>query len=106
MREKLQTLPLTELKELAKVQGIKGISTMKKSEIIDLLCEKADEEATREAIAVAAQITKPPTPPAQQTAPQSQGSSAASGSRPQTQSRPYRPHQSAEGDNRTAKRCV
>ena len=103
MREKLQTLPLTELKELAKVQGIKGISTMKKSEIIDLLCEKADEEATREAIAVAAQITKPPTPPAQQTAPQSQGSSVASGSRPQTQSRPYRPHQSAEGDNRTAK---
>ncbi len=44
MREKLQTLPLTELKELAKAQGIRGISGMKKSDLIDLLCEK-DKEA-------------------------------------------------------------
>ncbi|MEG0368935.1 MAG: Rho termination factor N-terminal domain-containing protein, partial [Hungatella sp.] len=41
MREKLATLPLTELKELAKAQGIKGIGTMKKSNIIELLCERA-----------------------------------------------------------------
>ena len=33
MREKLQTLPLTELKELAKAQGIRGISGMKKSDL-------------------------------------------------------------------------
>ena len=44
MREKLQTLPLTELKELAKAQGIRGISGMKKSDLIALLCEK-DKEA-------------------------------------------------------------
>lgn len=44
MREKLQTLSLTELKELAKAQGIRGISSMKKSDLIDLLCEK-DKEA-------------------------------------------------------------
>ena len=40
MREKLQTLPLAELKEIAKSQGIKGISGMKKGDLIDLLCEK------------------------------------------------------------------
>ncbi len=44
MREKLQTLPLTELKELAKAQGIRGISGMKKSDLIDLLCEKDKED--------------------------------------------------------------
>lgn len=37
MREKLQTLPLAELKEIAKSQGMKGLSGMKKSDIIDLL---------------------------------------------------------------------
>ncbi len=43
MREKLQTLPLAELKELAKAKGIKGCSSMRKAEIIDLLCEKEEE---------------------------------------------------------------
>lgn len=43
MREKLQTLPLAELKELAKAQGIKGCSSMRKAEIIDLLREKEEE---------------------------------------------------------------
>jgi len=43
MREKLETLPLVELKELAKARGLKGISTMKKAEIIDLLVEEAEK---------------------------------------------------------------
>lgn len=43
MREKLQTLPLTQLKEIAKSQGMKGLSGMKKSDIIDLLCRHAEE---------------------------------------------------------------
>ncbi|MEY8354695.1 transcription termination factor Rho [Lachnospiraceae bacterium 54-53] len=43
MREKLQTLPLAELKELAKAQGIKGCSSMRKAEIIDLLCKKEEQ---------------------------------------------------------------
>lgn len=42
MREKLQTLPLAELKEMAKNQGIKGISAMRKAEIIALLCKEAE----------------------------------------------------------------
>ncbi len=43
MREKLQTLPLAELKELAKAQGIKGFSSMRKPDIINILCEKEGE---------------------------------------------------------------
>ena len=39
MREKLATLPLTQLKELAKSQGIKNISGLRKAELIDRLCE-------------------------------------------------------------------
>ena len=39
MREKLNTLPLAQLKQMAKDQGLKGISTLKKAEIIDKLCE-------------------------------------------------------------------
>lgn len=39
MREKLKTLPLVQLREMAKAQGLKGISTLKKAEIIDRLCE-------------------------------------------------------------------
>ena len=46
MREKLQTLPLAELRELARSQGLKGISALRKAEIIDLLCQK--EESGRE----------------------------------------------------------
>jgi len=43
MREKLQTLPLAELKELAKARGIKGFSSMRKPDIINILCEKEGE---------------------------------------------------------------
>ena len=45
MREKLQTLPLTQLWELAKAQGLKGVTTLKKAEIIDRLCEIAGGKA-------------------------------------------------------------
>lgn len=43
MREKLQTLPLSELKEMAKSRGIEGISSLRKAEIIDLLCAEAEK---------------------------------------------------------------
>ena len=44
MREKLNTLPLSELKELAKAQGLKGFSSLRKAELIDLLCQSAEKE--------------------------------------------------------------
>ena len=50
MREKLQTLPLAELKELAKSQGLKGISTLRKAEIIELLCQENEAAAQSEAV--------------------------------------------------------
>jgi len=69
MREKLQTLPLAELKELAKAQGIKGCSSMRKAEIIDLLCEKGEEPpaspgnvSAEKAEAVKKEVSKPVTP--------------------------------------------
>ena len=35
MREKLATLPLSQLRELAKSQGIKYVSGLRKSELVD-----------------------------------------------------------------------
>ena len=43
MREKLGTLPLTQLRELAKSQGIKNVTVLRKAELIDKLCEVAGE---------------------------------------------------------------
>ena len=43
MREKLNTLPLSELKELARTRGLRGISGLRKAELIDVLC-RLDEE--------------------------------------------------------------
>ena len=41
MKEKLNTLSLVQLKEIAKEEKIKGTSSLKKAELIDLLCERA-----------------------------------------------------------------
>lgn len=47
-REKYETLPLTTLKELAKARGLKGISTLKKAELIDVMIEADEKEAEKE----------------------------------------------------------
>ena len=41
MREKLLTLPLAELRKIAKEQGLKAVSGYRKSELVDKLCELA-----------------------------------------------------------------
>ena len=49
-REKYESLPLTTLKELAKAREMKGVSGMKKSELIDAMLaldEKVEEEEAR-----------------------------------------------------------
>lgn len=52
MREKYESLSLATLKELAKARGIKGISTAKKSEVIELMLQKDEEEkqSTKETV--------------------------------------------------------
>ncbi len=45
MREKYETLKLSDLREIAKKRGIKGASGLKKSVIIDLMCELDEKEA-------------------------------------------------------------
>lgn len=44
MREKYESLPLATLKELAKARGLKGISTMKKAELIELMLKEDEKE--------------------------------------------------------------
>ena len=50
-REKYESLPLTTLKELAKARNMRGISTMKKSDLIDAMLaqdERDSQEAAQE----------------------------------------------------------
>ena len=44
MREKYESLPLATLKDLAKARGLKGISTMKKVELIERMLEEDEKE--------------------------------------------------------------
>ena len=54
MREKYESLALVQLKELAKVRGLKGTSTMKKAELVEAMLAEDErlkqlEETKREA---------------------------------------------------------
>lgn len=44
MREKYESLPLATLKELAKARGLKGISVIKKAELIELMLREDEKE--------------------------------------------------------------
>ena len=58
MREKYESLPLAELKKIAKVRGLKGISVMRKPELIErMLEEDKKEEAEKEAAKEPEKIT-------------------------------------------------
>ena len=55
MREKYESLPLAELKAVAKARGIKGLSTMKKDEVVEAMLrederEKKEKEAKENAV--------------------------------------------------------
>ena len=43
MKEKYESLPLATLKDLAKARGLKGISTMKKAELIERMLEEDEK---------------------------------------------------------------
>lgn len=44
MREKLKSLPLTELKQIAKENHIKNVSTLRKAQLIDVILERLNPE--------------------------------------------------------------
>lgn len=46
MREKYESLPLAELKAVAKARGIKGLSTMKKDEVVEAMLREDERERT------------------------------------------------------------
>ncbi|MGN0404888.1 MAG: transcription termination factor Rho [Bariatricus sp.] len=47
-REKYESLPLATLKELAKARGLKGISTLKKAELIEAMLNEDDKDNAKE----------------------------------------------------------
>ena len=50
MREKYESLALSDLREIAKSRGIKGVSVMKKTDVIEAMLA-LDEEEKKEKIA-------------------------------------------------------
>ncbi|MBP3338438.1 MAG: transcription termination factor Rho [Lachnospiraceae bacterium] len=46
MREKLNSLPLTELREIAKSNGMKKISALRKEELVEAILKNAEEKET------------------------------------------------------------
>ena len=48
MREKYESLSLTVLRDLAKARELKGFSTLKKSEIIELMLAQDEKDRTKE----------------------------------------------------------
>ena len=44
MREKYESLPLATLKDLAKARGMKGVSTIKKAQLIELMLQEDEKE--------------------------------------------------------------
>ena len=52
-RAKYETLGLAVLKDLAKARGIKGITGMKKADVVNAMCQKDEEESAAAATAAA-----------------------------------------------------
>ena len=64
MRKKLETLPLSELKAIAKENKLKNVSTLRKAELIDALCALHESGREKEEMPVErAKITEEPVIP-------------------------------------------
>ena len=97
MREKLQTLPLSELKEMAKSRGIKGISSLRKAEIIDLLCAEAEKNPEVKPVEIKRE-EKAETPRSQEASRRQEASRSQEAYRPQDQSHAPERNQSRSQD--------
>ncbi len=69
MRERYETLKITDLREIVKNMKIKGYSTMSKDELIDILVEKEKEMNANGEQAVGSVVNEPEIPDAQESAP-------------------------------------
>jgi transcription termination factor Rho len=65
MRERLSALPLTELRKLAKTQGIKNTTTLRKAELIDCLLEVHRQQQEKKQEEKKQEEAKKPTRPAE-----------------------------------------
>ena len=90
MREKYESLSLTVLKDLAKARGLKGISTMKKQDLIERMLEEDEKDrlSGKEKEPASAPVSAPASAPAGRPAQQEMRHSTFS-ARPQQ--RPMRP---------------
>ncbi len=61
MREKYESLALTQLKELAKARGLKGTSTMKKSEVVEAMLAEDERQKNAASQQTAPQSSAPQT---------------------------------------------
>lgn len=50
MREKYESLPLATLKDIAKTRGIKGTSTMKKSQVVEAMLAEDEKDAQKKKV--------------------------------------------------------
>ena len=57
MRERYESLSLAVLRDLAKARGLKGVSALRKPELIDRMCEEDDKEAAAKEPPVKAEET-------------------------------------------------
>ncbi len=60
MREKYESLPLSVLKDLAKARGMKGISTLKKGELVEAMLAQDEKDAAAKAPAAEEAPAKKP----------------------------------------------
>ena len=88
MREKLKTLSAAELKELAKGQGLKGTSSMRKQQLIDWLAERWEQETGQKGAAAAESAAAEQSAPAEAAAPESSAGPGAAAGTAEEQSAP------------------
>ena len=48
MKEKYETLPLATLRDLAKARGLKGVSSLKKADLIEVMLKEDEKENEKE----------------------------------------------------------
>ena len=95
MREKYESLPLVQLKELAKVRGLKGTSTMKKAELVEAMLAE-DERLKKEEEAKAAEQKQES---ATEAAKSEEAEKPERTERPVRQERNYRPDRNYRGES-------